>query len=367
MMQTKPRTLETAVRPEIVIDGKRYVNFGGSAYLGLASRPEILSAGLETLQQCGSGAPLARSHRVFTHAHQQVESEAATFFRSEAALFLSSGYYFGLIALAAIRTDFGAIFFDELAHFSLREAIAASGLKSYAFRHLDACDLRTQLTRHLGASETPLVVTDGLFSAWGEIAPLDEILQAIAPYEGRLLVDESHSFGVLGATGRGVGEHAVTLGFPVLRGGSLGKAFGTCGGIIPASEEEVASFRCTPAGRGASAGLPAAAAMCAASLRYVRHHPELLQRLRENIVYMKSGLRRLGLDVRDSLAPVATFVTDRRASLSALKEELMSEGIFVYHSTYLGAGTGGAIRCGVFADHTTEHIDRLISALSRLL
>jgi len=150
-------------------------------------------------------------------------------------------------------------------------------------------------------------------------------------------------------------------------GGSTGKAFGVLGGIIPASDEEVAAFRAAPASRGASVGQPAAAAMCARSLQYVREHPELLSRLRENVAYMKASLRKLGLEVGDSIAPVATFVSGSGQSMQALQERLMTEGIYVLHSTYIGAAAGGVIRCGIFADHTTQHIDRLSDALLRLL
>jgi 7-keto-8-aminopelargonate synthetase-like enzyme len=96
----------------------------------------------------------------------------------------------------------------------------------------------------------------------------------------------------------------------------------------------------------------------------VRGHPELLQRLRENVAYMKGGMRKLGLEVGDTIAPVATFVT---GSMQQLKARLMEEGIFVYHSTYIGSGAAGVIRCGIFADHTKAHIDPLLDALRRLL
>jgi 8-amino-7-oxononanoate synthase len=132
------KTLGSAVGAEVVIDGRRYINFAGSAYLGLASRQEILDAGISVLNECGSGAPLARSYGVFTQAHQEVELQAARFFGCEAAFYVASGYYFGLVAIAALRDSCGVIFFDELAHFSLREAIAASGLRSFACRPLDA-------------------------------------------------------------------------------------------------------------------------------------------------------------------------------------------------------------------------------------
>jgi 8-amino-7-oxononanoate synthase len=369
MGMTPPlRIYESAVGAEIVMNGRRYVNFGGSSYLGLASNPQILDTGIAALRECGSGGPVPSIFGVSTRALLEVESEARKFFGSEAALYLNAGYYFGLAAIAAVREEIDAIFFDEFAHYALLDGIRASGLPSYSFGHLDVDDLELKLKRHLSRRKRPLVVTDGLFSTLGEIAPLDQLARAVSPYGGRLLVDESHSFGVLGRSGRGAMEHHHVNSDLALIGGSLGKAFGTCGGVIPAKETEVASLRLSPVGRGASTGLPAAAAMCAASLKFVRHHRELLSRLRDNTQYLKYGLRQLGLELSgDSIAPIASFVATPGKSMQALKEALLGEGIFVYHSTYIGSGDCGVIRCGIFADHRQEHLDALIQTLRRLL
>ncbi len=360
-------TLRSAVGAEIAIDGRRYLNFGGSSYLGLASIPEILQAGIDALRECGSGVPVPLTHRIATWPLQEVEVQAAAFFGRESALFLAGGYYVGLATASAARARFGAIFYDELSHYALRDGIAASGLPGFAFRHRDASDLAVQLKRHLPARTRPLIATDGLYSTFGDIAPLPELAQAMAPYDGRLLIDESHSFGVLGDLGRGAVEHFGIDPKLTWVGGSLGKAFGTCGGVIPASEADVAAFCATPVGLGASTGLGAAAAMCARSLRYVRDHPELLQRLRANTVHMKLGLKSLGLDVGDSVAPIAAFSLGSRETMRVLKERLMGHGIFVYHSVYIGAGEAGVIRCAIFADHTSEQIDGFLHTLERLL
>jgi 8-amino-7-oxononanoate synthase len=360
------KTIESPVGAEIIVDGRKLINFGGSSYLGLSNNREILAAGFASLPESGSGYQFARHYQIATSAHQAVEAEAATFFNSEATLYVAGGYYFGLIAIAGVSHEFSAIFFDELAHHSLRDGIAASGLAAWAFRHLDPEDLENQLKRHLPANAKPLIVTDGLYSTLGEIAPLKDLAQVMAPYGGTLLVDESHSFGVLGTLGRGAAEHHDIPAASIIMGGSTSKALGVMGGIIPASKIRVAAFRSTPAGRGAAAGLPAAAAMCAASFKYVRQHPELLQRLRANIAHLKSGMRKIGFSVADDLAPVATFRTGSRGSMQSLQEQLLSEGIFVLHSNYVGTGAAGVIRCGIFADHTTEHLDRLLDALRGL-
>jgi 7-keto-8-aminopelargonate synthetase-like enzyme len=355
------------VGAQIVVDGARYVNFGGSSYLGLAALPEILEAGCDALRQSGSGYQFPRHHGMATAAHQDVEREAADFFGTDVALYLPNGYAFGLVAIAALRDIFKAIFFDEWAHHALRDGIAASGLPGHAFRHLDAEDLDTKLKRHLPPGVRPLIVTDGLYSTLGEIAPLEALARVMAPYGGRLVVDESHSFGVLGKSGRGAIEHFGLAPSQVLSGGSTGKALGVLGGLLPSSQADFPALCATPAALGAAGGLPSAAAMCASTLRYLRSHPERLQRLRSNIIHLKSGLRKLGLDILDNMAPVTSFVFGSEESMRQLQSQLMADGIFVFYSTYIGAGACGVIRCGIFADHTPEHLDRLLDALRRRL
>lgn len=361
------KMLQSPIGAEIVVDGRRYINFGGSSYLGLSSRTEIAEAGVAALREAGCGYQFPRHYGYISRWHQRLEEQAAAFFGTESALYMASGYLFGLLALGALREQFDAIFYDELAHYSLREAIRASALPSYPYRHVDATDLEQRIAEHLAIGKKPLIVTDGLFSTFGEIAPLDELARIAGPLEGRLLVDESHSFGVLGRNGRGAREHHDLPPALILCGGSLSKAFGASGGMVAASEAEIAALRATPAGRGAAYGLPAAAAMCAASLEYVREHPQLLEQLRSNVHYLKAGLRKLGLPVPNNIAPVAAIAAGRGRSPREIQQQLMSQGIFVFHSSYIGAGSGGVIRCGIFADHTIEHMDNLIEGLRRLL
>ena len=361
------RIIESAVAAEITIEGRQFVNFGGSSYLGLSGHPAIVAAGIDALRRHGAGAPIPRAHEVVTGPHRDAERAAAQFFGCEASLLLGGGYSLGLVTLAILRDEFDVVYYDELSHHALRDGIAASGLPAYAFSHMDTNDLARKIDEHAALHRRPLIATDGMFSTFGGIPPLADYLAVVQRYGGRLLIDESHSFGVIGETGRGAVEHHRLDPALVLRGGSLGKAFGTSGGVIPACSEEVERLRATPASRGATPGMPAAAAMVAASLRYVAEHPELLHQLRANTSYMKAGLRGLGLDVGDNIAPVATFATGTRDSMRALKARLLERGIFVYYTNYIGAGSEGAIRCTIFADHTREHIDLLLLELAQLL
>jgi len=368
VLSTHPMRLESPVGAEIVLEGRKYINFGGSSYLGLSGKPEILEAGVTALRATGAGYVIPRFCAVVSGAHEEVEAEAAAFFGTQAALYLASGYATGLAAISALKGSFQLILYDKLSHYALRDASAASGLPCYGFEHSDPESLADELKRRVGAGQRPLIVTDGLFSVWGEIARVGELAAVAERYDGHLFVDESHSFGILGRHGRGVREYWRLEDYTrVTSGGSLGKAFGCSGGIILGSADHIARLRSTPIGLGASSGSPVNAALCARALAYARRTPSLLLHLRHNTIRMKSGLRRLGLHVGTDEVPIAAFQRNSADSTRQLQQRLMSHGIFVLCAQYVGTDATGVIRCGIFADHTPEHIDFFLDALRSLL
>jgi 7-keto-8-aminopelargonate synthetase-like enzyme len=304
---------------------------------------------------------------VLSRAHDDAETEAAVFFESPAALYLASGYAVGFASMAVMKQAFQLIFYDEFAHYALREASAASGLPCHEFKHADPENLAMLLKQRVQKGERPLIATDGIFATIGEVAPIIDLARVIDPYGGHIFVDESHSYGVLGAHGRGVREHWGLSAMQVTSGGSVGKAFGCSGGIIPGTAQSVARLRTTPIAMGASSGSPVNAALCARAFAYARGHPDLLQRLRGNITHAKAGLRRLGLEVGSDAVPIATFGFGSSDSMRLLQQRLMSEGIYVLYTRYIGAADSGVIRCGIFADHTREHIEHLLAVLQRFL
>jgi 8-amino-7-oxononanoate synthase len=350
----------------MMIDGRDYINFAGSSYLGLSGRPPVLMAGVEALRRSGAGYQFARAYGLASPAHLEAEQEAAGLFGTEDAVFLATGYAAGLALIAAMARRFSRIFFDERAHHCLQDAIRASALPHHTYRHLDVGFLEAKLRRLLRPNEQPLIVTDGVYSTFGAIAPLVEIAGLAASYGGGVAIDESHALGVLGAEGRGAHEHLGLDPTQVWVCGSTSKGIGVVGGIVPGPALDVAEVRATPPSRGASPGLPAAAAMCAEAMRIVRTDGSLRARLRQNVIYLKGRLRALGLPVGDSEAPIATFLPSSRGARQ-LQSELMSAGVLVLASDYIGAPPGGVIRCGIFADHTREQLDRLVAELSRLL
>jgi 7-keto-8-aminopelargonate synthetase-like enzyme len=355
--------LESPVGAEIRIDGRRYVNFAGSSYLGLAGHPRIIAAGIAALEKWGAGNPIPSSHGVGFASHQHVESVAASFF-GEHAIFLASGYLVGLAGLAAVEGEYDQIFFDELSHYSLIDAIRASGRPAHPFSHGDPDSLAQHLDQQLQRNNRPLVISDGMFSTRGEIAPATAYQRIIARHDGLLFLDESHSFGALGHFGRGLLEEQGLKSHRLIRGGSLGKAFGTTGALLLGPAGAIDRVRLSAVGKGASQGSASTAAMAGVSLSHVREHPELVEMLRNNTRILKEAIADLGLAVVPGSAPVISLDPPAGMTAIAARALLMDRGIHVYASNYLGSGPVGVLRCAIFADHRPEHLECLRDVLA---
>lgn len=360
--------IETPSCAHMVASGRRFLNFGGSCYLGLSAEPELIEAGTTALRALGSTGQLPRHYGFALSANADAEAAARTFFGVDGAMYYATGYLFGLLTMTGLAAHYDVVFLDASAHYNLREGAAAAGKPVHFFRHLDAADLDRVMAQELRPGLRPLVATDGMFATFGTVPPLADYRRLLEPHDGWLLVDESHAFGVIGPTGRGAVEAHSVAGPRVVTGGSLGKAFSAYGGLALGSADAIAALWQSPTARGAASGMAAGAAMLAASLGYLSRHPQRLQTLRSNVRYLKSGLRELGVDAGDTEAPVATFVHGTAEQMQTLQRQLFKDdAIFVIYSTYVGAGPHGAIRIAAFADHERADLDRLLDALRRHL
>lgn len=361
------RRVESASAAQVIVDGQPVLSFGGSGYLGLGANAEIIEAGVKALRSYGAHSQLARSAGFSLVANLEVEDAARQFFEVDGAMFFGTGYMFGLIGVSGLAPSCDAIFLDESAHYSLRDASMASGLPVHAFRHCDASDLALVMARELGDSGRPLVATDGMFPTWGAIPPLKAYADLLAQRDGWLVVDESHAFGCVGPRGRGAVELAGIARDRVLAGGSMAKAIGGHGGLAIGAASLIERLWKTPAARGAALGCSAGAAMTAAGLRHVQKNPALLERLRGNVRLLRQGLRALGLQPAEHEGPLATFKHGGAADMARIQQALMDRGILIAYSTYVGAGPEGVLRIAAFADHTDADIERLLIELRPLL
>ncbi|MCX7174506.1 MAG: pyridoxal phosphate-dependent aminotransferase family protein [Proteobacteria bacterium] len=360
------RTVRGPESARIWIDDRPCINFVGCSYLALQALDELRAAGQRAVElehpwsQMRSGA-----HGGSDPVFDEVGAAGADFFGHETSIFLPTGYFCGLAAVAALQTTFDAIFIDELGHYSLFDAARLSTCPTVVFAHCDADALRDAMRRHTPASRKPLVLTDGVFATTGRIPPLAEYARIAGEAGGQLFVDESHAYGVVGRSGRGAAEYCGVA--DALHAGTLGKGFCAQGGLLPCTREFAARVRGLPPVRGAGAGSPVSALVGAAALRYARAHPERREHLHAISRRLKTGLRGLGLEIVDSPAPIAAFSIGRKADMLALQRSLFDDGMHVALSSYIGSGPEGMLRCATFADHAESDIDRLIEALRRRL
>lgn len=345
------------------IDGREYLNFLGSGYLALSNIPEVRAAVLQVL---ATGAPFARAISSIAESvdpiFDAVERAAAVAYGTEASVYFASGYLIGAVGLASLDQSCDVLLLDASAHHNLQDAARQTGLPTHQFAHCDVESLRDLLRRTVRARQLPVVVTDGVFATTGRVPPLADYAAALAPYGGRLFIDESHGFGVVGPRGRGAAEYC-GVEHLAATGATLSKAFCAQGAIVGCSATTARRLRWLPPVRGANAGSPLSAAAATASFRYVAEHPELRANLHAMTDYLRGQLRGAGFDIIDSPAPIVAFQLPTRADMLALQRRLFDRCIHVQYSTYIGAGAEGMIRCAVFADHSREDIDSLIDAL----
>ncbi|MDR0870262.1 MAG: pyridoxal phosphate-dependent aminotransferase family protein [Planctomycetaceae bacterium] len=382
----------------ISVAGKVYLYFAGNGYLGLQADPDILAATCEATLRYGVGTGTTRT--AFTSPPVfEVERRTAEMLGTEKALYTASGYVANQILLETLEGTFDRIFIDESAHYSLFDAakrIRSNRCRPLTFRHRNVDDLKEKLDRNLQLHEKPLVITDGVFSMLGTVAPVNDYLELLEKYEGASLwLDDAHGFGVLGDRGLGTldsfgidtaqinrtpHDAADTFGIfneyetpagaaaKLFLSFSLSKAVGGGGGIIPGSETFVQRLKDRSAvyyGASAPASPVAAATAKALSVLSV---PNRLNQLRRNTAYLKTKLRKLGLTINNSDVPIVILTLGSSGNMRRIQKQLSEQGILIsYLPRYAGLGSEGALRIAVFASHTTEMLNELLEQLKQLL
>ena len=360
--------MESAPGPEVVINGLKYLYFGGTGYFGLHGHPEVIQAGVEAFRRYGMQSGTSRSGFGNNPVLLEVERKVAEYFGTEDCVYFVSGYLGNLILAQGLAKDYDVILIDELAHYSVRDGVATTHKPVFAYRHRSAEDLAAQLRKNLKPGERPLVMTDGVFPTFGVLAPVPDYLKVLEPYGGLLALDDSHGVGVLGPNGGGTIEHYGLRSDRLYFAGTLSKAFGGHGGIIPATAKLVNVIRqSVGVYSGASPTPTPAAAASAKGIDLVKSHPEWRERLRRNTALAKDGLRKMGFAVNDSPMPIVTWALKSAEAMKSLQKALLARGIAVPYTNYVGAPAGGVLRATIFSVHTEAQIRRLLDELRRLV
>ncbi len=351
---------------KLYIDGQPFLNFSGANYLALTDREELRNAARQALND-GAGFS-----RYLVHAYggddpyfDAVEYEAAKFFGTEAAAYMPSGYFIGAAGFAATETEYDVILLDEIAHWCLNDAAKLTGKPIRYFKHRSVNSLAREIDK-LAPGQRPIVVTDGAFATSGQLPPLNEYAELLRPCNGRLFVDESHSAGVIGDTGRGAVQHFGVEDIAHI-GVTLSKAFCGQGAVYVGPSDCVTRARACKVVRGSNSGAPISANVCAAALRLVGADPGICARLRTLAEDLRANLRGIGLDVPQTPTSIVSFSHGNFEDMRAIQEHLFKEAIYVLHSNYIASGPGGVIRMSVLADHTIEDLNRVTQLIQDVI
>lgn len=369
-MSNTPHVMQSAPGAVTAIDGREYLYFVGTGYHALQGHPELIAACAEGARRYGTGSGTARTGFGNNPALLEVERAAAEFFGAEDSVYYVSGYLGFSIYAEILREDHDLFLLDELSHYSVLAGMRQCGAQYVTFRHADPGSLADTLKQRLRPGQRPLVVSDGVFPIGGDIAPADEYARILADYDGwGIYLDDAHGVGVLGAAGRGVYEHLGLAGPQFHFSGTLSKAFGGHGGVIPGPRDVIGRIRATSHWIiGSSPTPPSLALATVRGIAILREHPELLTRLRENVRFVKDSLRALGLPMNDTPMPIVCITAGGREKLASMQAELMRRGIAVaFVDNYAGVGADGAIRIAIFSAHTREMLERLVREIGTLL
>ncbi|MFO8004453.1 8-amino-7-oxononanoate synthase [Thioalkalivibrio sp.] len=364
-----PRILEGPQVPEQVIDGHRVLAFCANDYLGLAADPRVTAAARRALDAYGLGAGAAHLVNGHTRIHAELEEDLAHFTGRARALLFSTGYMANLGVLQALAGRHDQVLEDRLNHASLIDASRLVRCRVRRYRHADP-DHAAALLAETGADQSRIMVTDGVFSMDGDLAPLPRLAHAARRQAAWLMVDDAHGLGVLGDQGGGSCEHfgLSTDDVPILMG-TLGKAFGTAGAFVAGSETLIEGLMQFARSYIYTTAMPAAlAAATRVSLDIARREGWRREHLRALIKRLQQGFLQLGLPVPASPTPIQPLILGSSRVASATAAALFEAGVLVpaIRPPTVPEGTA-RLRITLSARHSEAHVDRLLETLERVL
>jgi 8-amino-7-oxononanoate synthase len=360
------RVVEGRQGPSLIVDGHESVNFCSNDYLGLASHPEVISAFKQGAEKFGVGS--GASHLINGHssAHHALEEELADFVGRPRVLLFSTGYMANLGVLSALVGSGDVVMQDRLNHASLIDAGLLSGARCQRYLHADLESLQKYFSKFEGKYGRRLIVTDGVFSMDGDLAPLPELASIAKQQDAWLMVDDAHGLGVLGDSGRGTIDHFQLNNeqVPILMG-TLGKAFGTFGAFVAGSEALIETLIQQARSYIYTTALPPAVAVAtSASLRLLQSEDWRRDKLNDLVKRFRAGASELGLNLMESSTPIQPVLLGSVEKTLMVSEALYQQGLFVSAIRPPTVPEGSArLRITFSASHTEEQVDQLLAAL----
>jgi 8-amino-7-oxononanoate synthase len=370
---------DSAAQPVVTMEGAERIQLGSNNYLGLTSDPRVLQAAHDAIDRYGSGLTGSRLLNGTTPMHLELEEEIAAWMGTESAIVFTTGAQANTGTLGTILDAGDTVIADSGDHASILDGCLLSKAKLRPFRHNKLDKLEKQLQRAQSDGGGVLVVVDGVFSMEGDIAPLPQIADLCERYGARLMVDEAHGAGVLGARGAGTSELLGVEDRVDLRMGTFSKSFASCGGFIVGSSEVIDYLRISSRSfLFTASAVPAAVGAALAALRIVRSDegPQLFRAVLDNAGYLRDGLEALGYAVvqpqeigngETIVTPIVSIAVGDDWKAALLWRALFDGGIFVNTALHPAVPpSGAALRTSVMATHTTEHLDRALEIFGRV-
>ena len=366
------RTLEGPAGPVVEMEGAERIMLGSNNYLGLTGDERVIAGARDALNRYGTGLTGSRLLNGTIELHLQLEQEIANWMGTEEAIVFTTGHQANLAALGTLLAPGDTVVADSGDHASILDGCLLSRAKLRVFRHNRVDKLERTLEKAAGDGGGILVVVDGVFSMEGDVAPLDRIAELTARFGARLMVDEAHGAGVLGARGAGASELLGVEDRVDLRMGTFSKSLASCGGFIAGSHEVVDFLRVqSRAFLFTAAGVPAAVGAALAALRIVRSEegPALLARVLDNAAYLHAGLKAQGLKVVEHegghMTPIVPVIVGDDWKAVLLWRALYDAGVYVNVAIHPAVPPGGALlRTSVMATHDRPTLDRALEAFA---
>ncbi len=361
------RTIESPMGAWVTIDGRSVLNFCANNYLGLANHPRLRQATKEAIDTYGVGPGAVRTIAGTMAVHIELEERLAAFKKAEACITFQSGFTANLAVIPALVGKQDVIFSDELNHASIIDGCRLSRAKVVRYAHSNVDDLR----RVIGETETNgrrLIITDGVFSMDGDIAPLDKLCEAAEEHDIMIMVDDAHGEGVLGDGGRGIVDHFKLHGRIDVEVGTLSKAFGVMGGLVAGKREIIEWLR--QRGRpflfSSAATVPDAAA-CLESVNMLEESTELVDKLWSNSAFFKKGMQALGFDTGETTTPILPVMLGEASLAQKFSRRLFEEGVFAMSIKFPTVPRGKArIRVMNSAAHSQSDLEMALDTFARV-
>ncbi len=323
------RTIESPPGAWMMVDGAKVLNLCTNNYLGLAGDPRLVEAAQAALDKYGAGPTAVRSIAGTLAIHEELERKVAEFKHVEDALYVQSGFLANQAAIPPLVGKGDVIFSDRLNHASIIDGARLSRAKIIVYEHCDVDDLRVKVAEHLAEYEKALVVTDGVFSMDGDVAPLDGIYEVAEEFGLMTMVDDAHGEGVLGHGGRGIVDHFDLHSKFDVEIGTFSKAFGVVGGVIAGKELIIDYLRQNARPFLFSNAVTAAdSAACLAAVEVLSASTALVDKLWENTEYFKEEMKSLGFDVGQSVTPITPVMLGDVKLAKKFSRRLFDEQVF---------------------------------------